>query len=206
MEPMDTPHTMLGRFNFAVGEKTLYIAGGAGTGGGIVRIDTSSGKRKSNLNARGASVKAVGKPSPNDQAGAVMIDGGCVVASVSPDGRTGAELGWAPKFISVPRPEPPSGRPVGFLNLNEGTEPRALEFPSGPEPPHGIFSADSRFFILAAGEENRNIYVVNVKNAEVRSSYTVDAPVARLSSLKSGEIAAVGTEPKAIVVWKIKTP
>ena len=28
MEPMDTPHTMLGRFNFAVGEKTLYIAGG----------------------------------------------------------------------------------------------------------------------------------------------------------------------------------
>ena len=106
----------------------------------------------------------------------------------------------------VPRPEPPSGALFGFLNLNEGTEPRALEFPSGPEPPHGIFSADSRFFILAAGEENRNIYVVDVKTPRSGCliQWTLRSRIS--SSLKSGEIAAVGTEPKAIVVWKIKTP
>ena len=49
MEPMDALYTMLGQFPCVVGERTLCVQGGEGTGDGTVGIDTSSGKRKYNL-------------------------------------------------------------------------------------------------------------------------------------------------------------
>ena len=76
----------------------------------------------------------------------------------------------------------------------------------GAEAPLGAFTADSRFFVLAAGDDRHHIHLIDVAKARIRSSFTVSGPVKGLSLLDSGEIAAVGIEPKAIVIWKIKVP
>jgi len=57
---------------------------------------------------------------------------------------------------------------------------------------------------VAAEDRNNHIYVIDVNNAEIRSSFTAEGPVKGLFLLDSGEIAAVGIEPKTIVIWKIR--
>ena len=127
--------------------------------------------------------------------------------SVSPDGRTGALIGTA--LIGPPiRPvgSPPESTGIAFWNFDDGTKQARVKGagPDGLTRDVSAFSRDSRFFVLATGKGR--IHVIDVKNAEVRASYTEMLPVKSLCLLTSGEIAAVGTEPKAVVIWKFKTP
>jgi hypothetical protein len=200
MEPMDAFRTLIGRLIFVSSERTLCIQCAEGDGGKAVGIDLSSGKIKYSLS------QALARP------------------SISPDGRTGAAID---SMDATPVPFPVR---VAFWNFDDGTKLRKLtlrggkdlpvEIPTLPDPVAfarsdapggkdlavGAFTGDSRFFVVAAGDENRNIRVIDAKKAEVRSSFTVDGRVKGLFLLDSGEIAAVGIEPKAIVIWKIKTP
>ena len=98
------------------------------------------------------------------------------------------------------------GLPVGALTVTDPAEFSRSDPPGGMDRPVGAFTADSRFFVVAAGDEDRHIHVVDVKKAGVRSSFAVDRPVKGLFPLDSGEVAVVGVEPKAIVIWKIKPP
>ena len=193
MKPMKAFTTMAGQLLFISGEKTLWIERAEGEGEPAVGMDTSSGKRKCIL--------------------PFILTG----ASISPDGRTGAAIEWVYGTT-------PSRATVAFWNFEDATNLRQVTVPSGTERPMGAFTSDSRFFVLAAGKENRYINVIDankaeasssfkvgghvfdVNKAEVRSSFAVGSPVKGLFSLNSGEIAAVGLEPKLIVIWKIKTP
>jgi hypothetical protein len=132
----------------------------------------------------------------------------------------------------------PSSAVVSLWNFDDGTRLREVtvlagkvhggEAVGGDERPFGIFSADSRFFALAAGDAGNHIHVIDVnkagahssrkmpwldgervieiEKAQIAASFAADAPIKGLFLLNSGEIAAVGVEPKAVLIWKIKTP
>ena len=127
------------------------------------------------------------------------IGSGGGVVSASPDGRTAA---------LVARPiigPPPEATTVAFWKFEDGTNERALTVPGPVDMPcASAFSRDSRFFAVATAKGR--ISLINVRKVVVRSSYVVNGSVKGLCLLNSGEIAALGTEPKAIVVWKIKPP
>ena len=165
---------------------------------GMAGIDTLSGKRK------------------------YIVDGsiggmfGFDWAIVSPDGATCAIVRSFPMAQPV---QPDQNKKPGqnktivaqneirvtFWNLSDGTRCRTVTVQGGRNV-SGTFTADSRFFVLSAGEDDRRIDLIDVKEAKVRSSLTTDAPITDISLLDSGEIAVVGVEPKAVVIWKFKPP
>jgi len=122
------------------------------------------------------------------------------VISLSPTGRTGA---FVPVPVIAPLVEPPIC--ISFWNVDDGTQRRQVSV-AGPIEPLAppTFTADSRYFVLATGKGR--VYLIDAKKAEIRSSFTVGASVKGLFTLNTGEIAVVGTEPKSVVIWKIKTP
>ncbi len=132
-------------------------------------------------------------------------------ASLSPDRRSAAAVCWVysgtpthdPAIICPPLHEPTT---IALWNFADGTQPRAVVLPYSEERPTGTFSPDSRFFVSTGGTDNRHVYVIDVQKTEIKSSFTLDAPIKGLFALDSGEIAAIGVEPGAILVWKIKTP
>jgi WD40 repeat protein len=191
--PMKAMVTMAGQFLFMAGDRTLCIQGEEGTGDGVVGIDTTSGKRKYNLP--------------------------CVLtgASISPDGQTGAVV----RSTSNSRANSPIA--VSFWNFDDGSRLRCMTVPRGGGRPSGVFSADSRSFVLTADDVNHQIHVfdvskagtrttltlgdhsIEIEKAEIRSSYSASGPIKGLSLLNSGEIATVGIESQAIVICRINT-
>ena len=148
---------------------------------GAVAVDALSGKRKYAIDA-------------------------CIACTlISPDGATCATV------RSWPGPIPPgqaktSKTTINLWSLSDGTRYRTVTVRGGCGANSGAFTANSHFFVLAAGEGNRRIDLIEVEKAKVQSSMTADAPVGDISRLDSGEIAVVGIEPKAVVIWKFKPP
>ena len=134
-----------GRFLVLAGEKTFCIQGEEseeGTDAGALGFDIYSGKRKYNL--------------------PVLLTG----ASLSPDGRTGASVAvdWAPALNE------PSPAVVSLWSFDDGTRLRQLSLPGGrvvegDERPFGIFSPDSRYFVVAPGDAAHHIHVIDVQEA-----------------------------------------
>ena len=127
-------------------------------------------------------------------------------------------MGW------VCNPDAPSPATACFWNFDDGARLREVAVAGGKERAFGVFSADSRFFVLIASDDKHHMHlidarkaggrtsltvgerVVELEKAVIASSFTADGPINSLCLLDSGEIAAVGIESKAIVIWKIKTP
>jgi hypothetical protein len=105
-------------------------------------------------------------------------------------------------------PAGPNPVTVGFWNFDDGTQMRAVELPDiGLDGfPTATFTADSRYFFCTAGAGGRRIFLIDVKTAKIRSSWTASASVRGLFPLTSGEIAAVGVEPKAVLIYKMPAP
>ena len=117
--------------------------------------------------------------------------------SLSPDGRTGA-------FISLPMIGPPPERTVvGFWDADDGFRWRQCSVPQAVEAScFPAFTADSRYFLVAT--QKGSIHVIDTKDGTIRSTHLAGAGIKGMFALSSGEIAAVGAEPKAIVIWKLK--
>ena len=194
MKPIKAFTTMAGQLLFINGEKTLWIEREEGEGEPAVGIDTSSGKRKCILPF------LLAEP------------------SISPDGQTGAAIEWVCDTTT------PSPATVAFWNFEDATNLRQITVPSGTERPMGVFTANSRYFVVAAGNENQQIHVIDVnkaeisssfkagghefdvKKAEVRKTFKIDGRVKGITALKSGDICAWGVESNAVLIWKIKSP
>jgi WD40 repeat protein len=121
-------------------------------------------------------------------------------AVLSPNGQVGATVGWAC--------DPTTRQPtqVSLWDFADGSHLRRVDVPFSYERPVATFSADSRCLACTGGADNRQIYVIDVAKSRIRSSFPASVAVKGLFLLKSGEFAAIGIEPSAIVVSRIKAP
>jgi len=145
---------------------------------GPTGIDAATGKRKYALTSRVAAV------------------------SVSRDGRVGAAIDG----LLFREPEARATDTITFWNVSDGTGQRRLSVPGRAGASAGAFSADARYFVCAGGPESRRAYLIDVAAAKIRSSWAADATLEDFFLLSTGEIAAVGTERDAIVIYKITPP
>ena len=108
---------------------------------GVVGIDATSGKKKYVTEKFG-------------------------LLSLSPDSQTGAFI----RCSIMGRPSEPAE--VGFWNFSDGTKSRRLTVPDATgsfDKSFRVFSADSRYFVLADGGDDRRIHVIDAKTANVQS-------------------------------------
>jgi hypothetical protein len=120
--------------------------------------------------------------------------------TVSPDGATGAALEW--QFALPGDPSVPEAA-VNFWAFSDGSRRRRVAVPHGATPPIGVFGADSRYFVCAAGADNRTVYLVDVEAGGIRRSWLARAPVSSLSVLATGEVAVVGSEGGTILIHRV---
>jgi hypothetical protein len=122
-------------------------------------------------------------------------------ARLSRDGKTCADLRWP--IMGGRDPHPVT---IGFWNFDDGTQPRTVELPKSDQPPISVFTPDSRFLFCTAGPGGRSVFLIDVKTAKIRSSWTGSASVRGLYPISTGEVAVISVEPKAVVLSKIRLP
>jgi WD40 repeat protein len=178
IQPVPVLAWFTGPFSHVLGDKIVCYEAPEGSLEGTVGLDIVSGKRK------------YGVPAPTEW------------ARLSPDGKT---CGYPHCLLMRTGACPVT---VGFWDFDDGSRSRTLELPAVGQDdfPVATFTADSRYFVCSAGDGGRTIFVIDADKAKIRSSWAVGAQVRGLFPLDSGEIAAVGVEPKALLLYKVPAP